>query len=293
MRWLSKLIKSGNVVLDSPMDLVSILCSAAVSGVTEAAKPENGNGNVSEENSKQSSREDSKADRIHILKYRAREAYETARKQGGIEGYADGLRRGRLEGERRKEEAARNAAESIEKLKYKTESEYRQASIEVSRETLEFAVAIAARVLNDPLEEHQSRYSDLIGQITANAQPGTVLPVRRDADDPVQPAEGQPISQIAVQTQADDPITLEEILQLAAKDRIKLLENIDMRDAVASLKFADETTIQTLLAHLSDRMQDAIREEISLSGPLLAEDAVKARIRIGKVFRRLRANGDI
>jgi hypothetical protein len=307
MRWLSKLIKADNVIVDKPRHL--IVLALAVKRTAEAC-PEPQAGAESTDDSPQKKMLDYENDILSHAKFRSREIYEQSRKQGVVDGYAEGLRQYGQERERQTQEAANCAAAMIEQQRRKTDLEYSQTVEEINKETVDFAFFLASKVLNEHIDRENSGYSDLFDQsdranvaqeneTQASGAQAIVFGETSYVNDHAVVSTPEKIlinvSQADLRMQVNEgrPVSLEDIIRLDGDSRRRLVDSVDIRDVVIALKGTDEITIQTVLSGFTERMQDTIREELNLSGPALYADVEKARIRIGRVLRRLQMAGDI
>lgn len=87
--------------------------------------------------------------------------------------------------------------------------------------------------------------------------------------------------------------TFDEVGTLASTALQRLLRDVDMTDLAIALKTASKSFQTKLLACISKRAAESIREEISFMGPLKLRDIEAAQLRIIEVVRRLESEGEI
>jgi len=317
MRWLSKLIKAGNVIVDKPRNLI---VHTPVAVITAEVFHEPQAGAQSTDDNSQQRVLDYENNKLSHAKFQSREIHELSRKQGVANGYAEGLRQCGQERERQTQEASNCAAAMLVQHKIKLDLEYSQAVEEINRETVDFAFYLASKVLNQPIDRENSRYSSLFDRFDcANFAPANEpvanVPVANesfandvhsivfgetsyvddhaDTSTPEKVLIGVPQADLRVQKEEDGLASFEEIIGLDEDSRRRLMDSVDIRDVVMALKGMDEITIQTVLSSFTERMQDTIREELNLSGSALFADVEKARIRISRVMSRLQMAGEI
>ncbi len=87
--------------------------------------------------------------------------------------------------------------------------------------------------------------------------------------------------------------TFEDLAALDTASLQKVLREVDMRDLAVSLKTANEVVKIALLASISKRAAETVKEEIAFMGPLKLKDIEAAQQRIIEVVRRLESEGEI
>ncbi len=87
--------------------------------------------------------------------------------------------------------------------------------------------------------------------------------------------------------------TFEELRRLDTKTLQKILQEVDMRQLAVALKPASDALKNALLACISKRAAENVKEEISLLGPLKLSDIEAAQMEIIEVVRRLESEGTI
>jgi flagellar motor switch protein FliG len=87
--------------------------------------------------------------------------------------------------------------------------------------------------------------------------------------------------------------TFEDLSSLDTQTLQRILREVDMKDLAVALKTASDTLKEALLASVSKRGAEAIREEIAFMGPLKLRDIEAAQLRIIDVVRKLESDGEI
>ena len=87
--------------------------------------------------------------------------------------------------------------------------------------------------------------------------------------------------------------TFEELERLDSRTIQKILQEVDMRSLAVALKTASESLKQTLLACISKRAAENVREEIGLLGPLKLSEIEGAQMEILETVRRLASEGEV
>lgn len=87
--------------------------------------------------------------------------------------------------------------------------------------------------------------------------------------------------------------TFEELYRLESRVLQKILQQIDMRTLAVALKTASERLKNALLACISKRAAENVREEITFMGPLKLKEIEAAQFQIIDVVRRLEAEGEV
>ncbi len=87
--------------------------------------------------------------------------------------------------------------------------------------------------------------------------------------------------------------TFEDIVSLDIQSIQKILREVDMRDLAIALKTASEQLKTSLLAAISKRAAESVKDEMMYMGPLKMREIEMAQIRIIEVMRRLESEGEI
>ena len=87
--------------------------------------------------------------------------------------------------------------------------------------------------------------------------------------------------------------TFEDLLTLENTALQKVMREVDMRDLAVALKGATPKLMQALLACISKRAGDTVREEISFLGSVKKKDIEGAQLRVVDSVRRLESEGEI
>lgn len=87
--------------------------------------------------------------------------------------------------------------------------------------------------------------------------------------------------------------TFEDLAKLDPASLQKVLREVDMRDLAVSLKTANAIVKDALLASISKRAAETVKEEIAFMGALKLKDIEGAQQRIIEVVRRLESEGEI
>lgn len=87
--------------------------------------------------------------------------------------------------------------------------------------------------------------------------------------------------------------TFEDLTTLEPSTLQRILREVDMRDLAVALKTASEQAKEVLLACISKRGADAVKEEIQFMGPLKLRDIEAAQLRVIDIVRKLEADGEI
>jgi flagellar motor switch protein FliG len=85
----------------------------------------------------------------------------------------------------------------------------------------------------------------------------------------------------------------EDLTKISDKDMQKVLAEIDKADLALALKAAPPELSEKLLANLSVRARDNIKEEIEMLGPRPLSDVEEAQKRILQQVRSMEEKGDI
>ncbi|MEA4889078.1 MAG: flagellar motor switch protein FliG [Clostridiaceae bacterium] len=85
----------------------------------------------------------------------------------------------------------------------------------------------------------------------------------------------------------------EDIVKLNRVSIQRVLRDVQQEDLVMSLKNAKENVSRFIFENLSSRMQDTIREEMSLTGPVRIKDIEDAQQRIVTIVRNLEDAGEV
>ncbi len=85
----------------------------------------------------------------------------------------------------------------------------------------------------------------------------------------------------------------EDIVKLNRVSIQRVLRDVQQEDLVMSLKNAKENVSKFIFENLSSRMQDTIREEMSLTGPVRIKDIEDAQQRIVTIVRNLEDAGEV
>ncbi len=87
--------------------------------------------------------------------------------------------------------------------------------------------------------------------------------------------------------------TFEDIVSLDIQSIQKILREVDMRDLAIALKTASEQLKTSLLAAISKRAAESVKDEMMYMGPLKMREIEMAQVRIIEVMRRLESEGEI
>lgn len=87
--------------------------------------------------------------------------------------------------------------------------------------------------------------------------------------------------------------TIEDLSKLEDKALQLLLRQVDTKELALALKGTTEVVKERLLANLSERAQENLREEMELLGPQRLRDVEKARKEIVRTVRQLEQEGSI
>ena len=87
--------------------------------------------------------------------------------------------------------------------------------------------------------------------------------------------------------------TFEDIVSLDIQSIQKILREVDMRDLAIALTTASEQLKTSLLAAISKRAAESVKDEMMYMGPLKMREIEMAQIRIIEVMRRLESEGEI
>lgn len=85
----------------------------------------------------------------------------------------------------------------------------------------------------------------------------------------------------------------EDIINLDNKAVQLFLKEVEMHDLALALKSATEGVSDRIIENMSKRMQDVLKEEIELQGPVKLRDVEEAQQRIVSVIRKLEDAGEI
>ena len=85
----------------------------------------------------------------------------------------------------------------------------------------------------------------------------------------------------------------EDIAHLEDRFVQRILRDIESQDLTMALKGASDTIKEKLLANVSSRVSDMVREELSFLGPVRLRDVEEAQGRIVAVVRQLEESGEI
>ena len=85
----------------------------------------------------------------------------------------------------------------------------------------------------------------------------------------------------------------DDLAKIGDRDMQKLLSEIDKADLALALKAAPPELSQKLLANLSSRARDNIKEEMEMLGPRPLSDVEEAQKRILQQVRAMEERGDI
>jgi hypothetical protein len=283
MRYLSKLIKADSVVLDKPRNL----CTP----VYPVKKPVTAGPTGAE------------LELLSRAKFEAAELYEQSRKQGVADGFARGFEQGMADGGALKREAAAAATGELEKFQLGLDIEYAQAAQDAGSEALDFAFDLACKILNLQIDREDAAYRNLFEKPDEDWASEPVQAFAEQAYEEQDCEEAEPAAE-----ESEDDITFDQtsaalqrdeadggsalfadILQLGESERRQLMNTADIRDIVLALKGTGEAMVEAVLSGFPDRLQDTIREELDLAGPVLISDVEKARERIGICISRIRS----
>jgi len=81
--------------------------------------------------------------------------------------------------------------------------------------------------------------------------------------------------------------SFDDLVRLAAVDLQRVLREVDMADLAIALKTAKEALLNAVLASISKRAAESLKEDIAMLGPLKAKDLEAAQDKIIQVVRRL------
>lgn len=87
--------------------------------------------------------------------------------------------------------------------------------------------------------------------------------------------------------------TFHDLVQLDTTTLQRILREVDLRELAVSLKNASEELRGALLACVSRRAAEGVREEMSLMGPTKSKDIEAAQVKVIETVRRLEAEGEI
>jgi flagellar motor switch protein FliG len=87
--------------------------------------------------------------------------------------------------------------------------------------------------------------------------------------------------------------TFEELNRLEPKTLQKLLQSVDMQTLTVALKTASEKLKNKLLACISKRAAESVREEMEFMGPIKLREIDAAQSKIIEVVRQLESEGEI
>lgn len=85
----------------------------------------------------------------------------------------------------------------------------------------------------------------------------------------------------------------EDIINLDNKAVQLFLKDVEIRDLALALKNATEGVFNRIMENMSKRMQEVLKEEVELLGPVKLRDVEEAQQRIVNVIRRLEESGEI
>jgi flagellar motor switch protein FliG len=87
--------------------------------------------------------------------------------------------------------------------------------------------------------------------------------------------------------------TFEDLALLEPQILQRILREVDMRDLAVALKDASEQLKSLLLASISKRGAEAIKEEIAFMGAVKPRDVEAAQLRVVDLVRKLEEDGEI
>ena len=87
--------------------------------------------------------------------------------------------------------------------------------------------------------------------------------------------------------------TFEDLARVDSVALQRIMREVDSRDLTIALKPASEKLQDALLAGVSKRAAESLREEIQLMGPIKLRDIEASQFAIIEVARRLEAEGEI
>ena len=87
--------------------------------------------------------------------------------------------------------------------------------------------------------------------------------------------------------------TFEDLATLDSPTLQRVLREVDMRDLAVALKTASDKLKSLLLASISKRAAESIKEEIAFMGPIKLRDIESAQLRVIDIVRKLESEGEI
>jgi flagellar motor switch protein FliG len=85
----------------------------------------------------------------------------------------------------------------------------------------------------------------------------------------------------------------EDIVTLDNRSIQRIIRDIDNQDLQLALKVASDTVKEVMFKNMSQRMAEALKEEIEFMGPVRLRDVEEAQMRIVATIRRLEEMGEI
>jgi flagellar motor switch protein FliG len=85
----------------------------------------------------------------------------------------------------------------------------------------------------------------------------------------------------------------EDIAKLNNVTVQRVLREINNADLAVALKMATEDVTKTIFANISKRLQDMIKDDMEVMGPVRVRDVEEAQQRIVNVIRKLEDEGEI
>ncbi len=85
----------------------------------------------------------------------------------------------------------------------------------------------------------------------------------------------------------------EDIVRLTRPSMQRILKDVGNDDLIMALKGVKENVAEFVFSNLSKRMQDMIKEEMSIKGPVRLKNVEEAQQKIVSIIRTLEENGEI
>ncbi len=85
----------------------------------------------------------------------------------------------------------------------------------------------------------------------------------------------------------------EDIIKLSRISIQRVLRDVDNHDLTIALKGANEDVSKVIFANMSQRMQETIKEDLALLGPVRVRDVEEAQQKVVSLIRKLEEDGEI